>query len=95
MEKLVEEKIILIFYINVGNVDDIDVSTYINEIADNFKPNKGDEMIHYYIPIRDGETRVECINPKLVSDEDYQMAKESLDENLRLINEIRKENERI
>ncbi len=38
-----------------------------------------------------GETRVDCLNPKLVSDEDYKEAKELLDRNQKIVNDIMSE----
>jgi hypothetical protein len=29
-------------------------------------------MVQYFIPVRDQETKIECINPKLVNEEEYQ-----------------------
>lgn len=61
------DKLVLVFYINIGNLDISDVEEYINRIK---KIVVGDDTrINFFIPIRDGETRVECINPKLVHKE--------------------------
>jgi hypothetical protein len=36
--------------------------------------------INYIIPIYKGETRIECINPKLLKDNEYQTILDKLDE---------------
>ena len=82
------EKIILVHYINVGNVGNMDCSDVMEEIVDKFSPKEEDNIISYWIPIKNGETRVECINPKLVSEEDYSEAKKVLDRNQEIVNEI-------
>jgi hypothetical protein len=82
------EKIILVHYINVGNMDYININKFMEEITVKFSPKEEDNIISYWIPIRNGETRVECINPKLVSEEDYSEAKKVLDRNQEIVNEI-------
>ena len=53
------EKIILVHYINIGNSDDME------NIIKKLSPNERNDIFSYFIPIIEGETRVECINPKL------------------------------
>ena len=83
-----KEKIILIHYINVSNIDSNDVSKIMEEIINKFSPKEEDNIISYWIPVREGETRVECINPKLVSEEDFTEAKRVLDRNQEIVNNI-------
>ena len=65
-------KTILVFYVNVGNVDNEDVSQYIENfkrIIESKEEDK-DDVIHYIIPVRDQETRIECINaPMFITSE--------------------------
>jgi hypothetical protein len=82
------EKIILVHYINVGNIDYSDVESFMKRVVDKFSPKEEDNIISYWIPIQNGETKVECINPKLVSEEDYSEAKKVLDRNQEIVNEI-------
>jgi hypothetical protein len=83
-----KEKIILIHYINVGNIDGNDVSEMMGNVVNKFSPKEEDNIISYWIPVREGETRVECINPKLVSEEDFTEAKRVLDRNQEIVNDI-------
>jgi hypothetical protein len=83
-----KEKIILIHYINVGNIDGNDVSKMIEEVIKKLSLKEEDNIISYWIPVREGETRVECINPKLVSEEDFTEAKRVLDRNQEIVNNI-------
>jgi hypothetical protein len=83
-----KEKIILIHYINVGNIDGNDVSEMMENIVNKFSPKEEDNIISYWIPVREGDTRVECINPKLVSEEDFTEAKRVLDRNQEIVNDI-------
>jgi hypothetical protein len=54
------ENAVFVFYINVRNVDEKDVEEYIRVLTDKFQQPG---FTNYFIPIRDGETRVECIYP--------------------------------
>jgi hypothetical protein len=82
------EKIILVHYINVGDIDGSDVSKIMEDVVKKFSPKEEDNIISYWIPVREGETRVECINPKLVSQEDFTEAKRVLDRNQEIVNDI-------
>ena len=62
-----KEKIILIHYINVGNIDGNDVSKMMEEVINKLSLKGEDNVISYWIPVREGETRVECINPVIAS----------------------------
>jgi hypothetical protein len=79
-------KIILVHYINVGNLKTNDVQQYLEKVKNAlFIKNK--DIINYIIPVK-SETRIECLNPKLVSDEDYSKAKDLLDRNQKIVDEI-------
>ena len=82
------EKIILVHYINIANMNYNDVNKFMEEVVVKFSPKEEDNIISYWIPVNNGETRVECINPKLVSEEDYLEAKIVLDRNQEVVNEI-------
>ena len=82
------EKIILVHYINVGNIYTNDVSKIMEDVMEKFSPKEEDNIISYWIPVREGETRVECINPKLVSEEDFTEAKQVLERNQEIVNNI-------
>ena len=85
------EKIILVHYINIGYMDNNDGSKTMEQVIEKLTP-KEDDIISYFIPIRKGETRIECINPKLVSEEDFMEAKRVLDRNQEIMNSWMKEN---
>lgn len=71
-----KNKIILVIYINIENIDRADVPAYLNEsqkALDNFFDNS---VLKLFVPVRNQETRIECINPKLVSEEEYKNAVE-------------------
>lgn len=70
-----KDKLILVAYINISGINDADVSAFVTEAAHNLKPKEDDSILFYVIPVRGEESRLECVNPKLVSEEEYEKAK--------------------
>lgn len=89
MEK---NNLILVFYINCNGIDTDNIGEYISKIAKRLTPNNlgGGEAI--FIPISHGETRVDCVNPKYITNEDLIKEHETLMQNL---NENLKEQKKI
>lgn len=54
---------ILVFYVNVGNIEERHVREYMAEIAKSLETPEGFRV--YYIPVRDHESKVECIYPDI------------------------------
>ena len=73
------EKIILIIYLNHSNLSQLEFNQKLVDLKQMLGYNRVD-VIHYIIPVSDSPTRVECVNPKLVSGEEYQKAKIVLDD---------------
>jgi len=88
------EQIILVHYINVGNISMEDVEPFIQKIAIKMRPKPEEQCHSYFIPIRNGDTRVECINPKLIGEDEFKKAKDTLDkaqeEFIKVIDEVNK-----
>lgn len=58
----------LAFYINVGNMDSEDVKKYMKKIS---KQLSSDKSFRFFIvPVRDQETKIECIYPNFLYDEE-------------------------
>ena len=75
--------IILVMYIAVGNMDFRDVAPYVEHIANITKPFPEDTIKKeiYYIPVYDSkDSRIECINPKLLTEEEFEEARGVLNE---------------
>lgn len=73
------DKLILVHYIGVGNMENHDIPEYIQKIVESLKPKEEDkdEILSYYIPTRE-ESRVECINPKLLTVDDFKETNDKL-----------------
>jgi hypothetical protein len=80
------DKIILAHYINVGNVSPQKVAEIMSELSKSLAGQE--DVLHYIYPITQGDTRVDCINPKLVTGEEYKYAKEVLSFNESLVKTI-------
>lgn len=83
------DKIILVAYINVGQMNN---ETIYEELTHTSQVlNRLDENVRsLIIPTREGETRVECINPQLVSEEKYKEAEAVVDKAIEMINNLKK-----
>ncbi len=86
-----KDKLILVAYINIGNINDADVSTFVAETAQNLKPKEDDSILFYVIPVRGEESRLECVNPKLVSEEEYEKAKRACEKITEKLKELTKD----
>lgn len=84
-------KIILVFYVNTKRMSLDETQAYLKEVADTVTFEEQDTLNYFIIPIKDGESRVECLNPKLVSKEDYKEAKKVLDRAQKAFNKAMKE----
>ena len=81
------EKIILVNYVAVGNMSMNEVHEYLEDFERKIVP-KDEGIFNYIVPIKGYDSRVECLNPKLVSEDDYKQAKELLDRNQKIVDEL-------
>ena len=63
-----QHKLILVYYISVGNLRTADIPEYMQEIQKRIVSSTLEGEI-IFIPI-EGETRIECINPIYITDSD-------------------------
>ena len=71
-----KDKLFLVCYLNIGSIPAEDVSEYLHNFAEAFTYDESVERI--IIPIRESESRVECINPVLLTDEQYKEVEEKV-----------------
>lgn len=72
-------KTILVFYVNVGSLSPSEVEEYIRNINKSLALND-ENTLSFLIPVRTGENRIECLNPILLSEEQYAKTKAQLEE---------------
>lgn len=73
------DKIILVVYLNYSHLTQYQFDKKLIDLKQMLGYNSVD-IVTYIIPVNDSPTRVECVNPKLVSGEEYQKAKIVLDD---------------
>lgn len=62
--------VILVFYINVGNMAEEDVEPYVESIRNNISGDKPEDTAPwFYIPVRGESSKVECLHPKFIVNE--------------------------
>lgn len=71
-----KDKLFLVCYLNIRDIPGMDVSQYIENFSRAFPYDDSVEKI--IIPMREGETRVECINPVLLNEEQYKNVDEKV-----------------
>ena len=75
--KTMEDKKIVVFYVSVSNMDDSDIPEYMHKLSERLTPRTVlGEII--FIPVQGYDTRVECINPKYITDSDLIRENEKL-----------------
>lgn len=83
------EQLILVCYVDISGLNDRDAREVLERVHNQI-PDPSD-ILHYIVPIK-GENRIECINPKLISHDEYDKVKQILDKNQKIIEEITKTN---
>lgn len=81
-----KDKIILVSYVNISNIDDVDVAPYMDRLTQLMTFD--DSVLRLFIPVRESETRVECINPKRISDEEYVKVSEFVEDAQKKLDEF-------
>ena len=71
-------KIILVHYINIGGLSRQTAETRIMSYMEHSLP-KEDSIINYIVPIENSDSRIECLNPRLLSELDYQEIQKVID----------------
>lgn len=89
---------ILVIYIGVSGIRSEDIPDYINKISEKIIPQTMEAEI-IVIPTHSYETRIECINPKYITDEELIKKHSKLMEELHIelnhqIKKMKEENEK-
>lgn len=79
------DKIILVHYIDIGEMPMSEVNNHLRRLQEQLSKQEG--VISYVIPTRTA-TYIECINPKLVSEDEFKKAQEVLDRNQRIVDNL-------
>ncbi|MFW6242702.1 MAG: hypothetical protein ACOC2W_00925 [bacterium] len=60
---------ILVFYIGVGSIRSVDIPEFVREIGERITPKTFEGEI-IMIPVTGNDTRVECINPTYITNDE-------------------------
>ena len=66
-----EQRLIIAFYVAVGNMSPQKSQSYLSDLFQSLTIDKDENEKYIIIPIKEGESRVEVLNPTRLSDEDY------------------------
>ena len=64
-----KDKLFLVIYLNIADIPSQDVVEYINKVAEVTKFD--DSVQRLIVPVRGEETKIECINPVLLTEDQY------------------------
>ena len=72
-----KDKLLIVAYINVQGIKDLTVPEILGGVAERLEYDESVNTI--IVPTRNSETRIECINPVLLTDEQYQETRYKLE----------------
>lgn len=81
-----KDKLLLIFYVGLKHIRQEDRPAYFNEISQELI-NVFDKTIKpmLIVDVKSDKTKVECINPKLITEEEYNSVQKIIDKANKLI----------
>lgn len=71
-----KDKLFLVIYLNIASIPSADVVEYISKAAE--VTNFDDSVQRLIVPVRGEETKIECINPVLLTEEQYKDVEEKI-----------------
>ena len=64
-----KDKLFLVIYLNIADIPSQDVVEYINKVTKVIKFD--DSVLQLIVPVSGEETKIECINPVLLTEDQY------------------------
>lgn len=85
-----KDKLLLIFYVGLKHIQQEDRPAYFSEILRHFT-NSFDETIKPILiaDVTSDKTKVECINPKLITEDEYTKVQEIIDKANYLVEKLK------
>ena len=71
-----KDKLFLVIYLNIASIPSADVVEYIKKVTEVIKFD--DSVLQLIVPVSGEETKIECINPVLLTEEQYKDAEEKI-----------------
>ena len=72
-----KDKLFIVIYLDVRGIHDLDIAPYVEAITSSIQYDES--IAKLIIPTRDSETRVECINPVLLTEEQYEETRKRIE----------------
>ncbi len=84
-----DDILIMVLYLDIENMSTYEAKKTFNSVQEKINKSKEEFEKWYIIPIN-GESKIECLNPKLLPENEYQKIKDQFDKNQEKINKILK-----
>lgn len=65
-----KDKLILVYYVQVGSMSIESAKRYLLELQKTFSPKDNDYYCIFIVPIKNGDTKIECLNPRIIKEDD-------------------------
>jgi hypothetical protein len=76
-----KDKIVLVYYIGVKKIEKQYLNDFLTQVRNSIAHDRDDSVDEFFIPtFETDETRIECINPVLLSEEKYAEVEKTLAE---------------
>ncbi len=82
-----KQKLFFVVYVDVSRIAIEDTAGYINNVAKSLCPSPREDAEFYFIPNTQGESKIECLNPVRVSDDEYAEVEKNVREMSQKVNE--------
>lgn len=86
------DKLIIVIYIPRKCASRSKFRETLNHASQHFSKMDDEHKIHYVIGTNDGDTKIDCINPKLIGENEYEKVKVALDQAKSIIENLSEKN---
>jgi polyhydroxyalkanoate synthesis regulator phasin len=91
-QKSMEQPLIIVCYVNVGNLAIDEINHFMRDVMKRFETKPEENIRQYFLPTRE-ESKIECINPIRIPDDEYKKIEEKLEEARKKLDDFFKEME--
>jgi len=80
-KKSIKDQIIFVFYLNVNGLTRQQADSQLYEMIQNYSLIKDyTDVVQFFLPIKEGDSRIEMLNPGSINDNTYPELLEKLDD---------------
>ena len=81
-----KDKLLIVVYYNVDKFQEFEVPSALDAASHAFETTNDGSLMVVIVPVRNTETKIECINPRLVTEEEYENAKKACEKIKEIVN---------